>query len=137
MVSINEATRAFIAAREAAEAAAKALAKAEATLKESFVRTGIDHNIVGGQKVIIVRSLREKFDADALRNLVDGETFTKVTKVEVDAKRFRAAVTLGAVPAGVVDAVTKVTPVEAVRIYDIANEGAQGADLRLVESQVA
>ena len=129
MATLNEATRAFIAAREAVEQAQKALANAEVQMKEAFARTGVDTNIVDGKKVILVRSEREKFDASALAELVNQTTFAKVTKVEVDTKKFRAAVELGDIPSTVKAAVTSVTEVEAVRVYDIAGEavGAQGA----------
>ena len=129
MATLNEATRAFIAAREAVEQAQKALANAEVQMKEAFTRTGVDTNIVDGKKVILVRSEREKFDASALAELVNQTTFAKVTKVEVDSKKFRAAVELGDIPSTVKAAVTSVTEVEAVRVYDIAGEavGAQGA----------
>lgn len=129
MATLNEATRAFIAAREAVEQAQKALANAEVQMKEAFTRTGVDTNIVDGKKVILVRSEREKFDASALAELVNQTTFAKVTKVEVDTKKFRAAVELGDIPSTVKAAVTSVTEVEAVRVYDIAGEavGAQGA----------
>lgn len=129
MATLNEATRAFIAAREAVEQAQKALANAEVQMKEAFTRTGVDTNIVDGKKVILVRSEREKFDASALAELVNQTTFAKVTKVEVDSKKFRAAVELGDIPSTVKAAVTSVTEVEAVRVYDIAGEavGTQGA----------
>lgn len=129
MATLNEATRAFIAAREAVEQAQKALANAEVQMKEAFTRTGVDTNIVDGKKVILVRSEREKFDASALAELVNQTTFAKVTKVEVDTKKFRAAVELGDIPSTVKAAVTSVTEVEAVRVYDIAGEavGTQGA----------
>jgi hypothetical protein len=129
MATLNEATRAFIAARETVEQAQKALANAEVQMKEAFTRTGVDTNIVDGKKVILVRSEREKFDASTLAELVNQTTFAKVTKVEVDTKKFRAAVELGDIPSTVKAAVTSVTEVEAVRVYDIAGEavGTQGA----------
>jgi hypothetical protein len=129
MATLNEATRAFIAARETVEQAQKALANAEVQMKEAFTRTGVDTNIVDGKKVILVRSEREKFDASTLAELVNQTTFAKVTKVEVDTKQFRAAVELGDIPSTVKAAVTSVTEVEAVRVYDIAGEavGTQGA----------
>lgn len=136
MATLNEATRAFIAAREAVEQAQQALANAEAAMKEMFTRKGVDTNIVDGKKVIIVRSEREKFDAKALVTLVNPATFEKVTKVEVDSKKFRAAVELGDIPSTVKAAVTSVTEVEAVRVYDIA-VGAVDAQGAAVVSIVA
>lgn len=127
MANINEATRQFLAAREAAQVAAAALAKAEAALKEQFTRRGVDTNTLDGQKVIIVRSERAKYDTNTLLEIVPAQIAETVTKVEIDAKKFRAAVELGIITDEVAEQVTTITQVEAVRVYDIATGEAEAA----------
>lgn len=127
MANINEATRQFLAAREAAQAAAAALAKAEAALKEQFARRGVDTNTLDGQKVMIVRAERAKYDTNTLLEIVPAQIAETVTKVEIDAKKFRAAVELGIITDEVAEQVTTITQVEAVRVYDIATGEAEAA----------
>lgn len=126
---ITDATKQYLSARQAVEVAQQALAQAEAIMKESFAQNGVDFNIVEGQKVMIVRSERAKFSVDALKGLVSDKLFKKVTKVEVDSKKFKSAIELGDIKADVAEAVTTYTAVEAVRVYDISNE--------ISESQIA
>ena len=117
-VMLNHAHREFIAAREAAAEAAKALAEAEDALKRAFATAGVDSYELSGQMIRLVRSERTKYDTEALTALVAPAMLAKVTKVEVDSKKFRAAVELGAITEDIVDAVTTITEVEAVRVYD-------------------
>ena len=122
---ITDATKQYLSAREALEVAQQALAQAEAIMKESFAQNGVDFNIVDGQKVMVVRSERAKFAVDALKGLVSDKLFKKVTKVEVDSKKFKSAVELGDIKSDVAEAVTTYTAVEAVRVYDISNEASE------------
>lgn len=127
MANINEATRQFLAAREAAQVAAAALATAEAALKEQFTRRGVDTNTIDGQKVMIVRAERAKYDTETLLEIVPANIADTVTKVEIDAKKFRAAIELGIITDEVAEQVTTITQVEAVRVYDIATGEAEAA----------
>ena len=54
--------------------------------------------------------------------LVSDKLFKKVTKVEVDGKKFKSALELGDIKADIAEAITTFTAVEAVRVYDISNE---------------
>lgn len=119
-MSTTNATKRYLDARVAVEVAEQALAQAEQALKEAYARTGIDSSILDGKKVSIVRSEREKYSADLLKGLVDSEVFDKVSKIEIDSKKFRAAVELGVITDEVAKAVTKVTLVEAVRVNEVA-----------------
>ena len=129
---ITEATKQYLSARQAVEVAQQALAQAEAIMKQSFAQNGVDFNIVDGQKVSIVKSDRAKYSVEALKGLVSDKLFKKVTKVEVDGKKFKSAVELGDIKADVAEAVITYTAVEAVRVYDIADEVAESQNARKV-----
>jgi len=122
---ISEATKQYLSARQAVEVAQQALAQAEVIMKESFAQNGVDFNIVEGQKVMVVKSERAKFSVDALKGLVSDKLFKKVTKVEVDSKKFKSAVELGDIKSDIAEAITTYTLVEAVRVYDVSNEVAE------------
>jgi hypothetical protein len=122
---ITEATKQYLSARQAVEVAQQALAQAEAIMKESFAQNGVDFNIVEGQKVMVVKSERAKYSVEALKGLVSDKLFKKVTKVEVDGKKFKSAVELGDIKSDIAEAVITYTAVEAVRVYDISNEASE------------
>jgi len=128
---ITEATKQYLSARKAVEIAEQALAQAEAIMKESFSQNGVDFNIVDDQKVMVVKSERPKYSVDVLKGLVSDKLFKKVTKVDVDGKKFKSAIELGDIKSDVADAVTTLTSVESVRVYDLSkesvNETAQSA----------
>ena len=122
---ITDATKQYLSARQAVEVAQQALAQAEAILKQSFAQNGVDFNVVEGQKVMIVKSERAKYSVEALKGLVSDKLFKKVTKVEVDGKKFKSALELGDIKADIAEAITTYTAVEAVRVYEIADEVAE------------
>lgn len=117
---ITEATKQYLSARQAVEVAQQALAQAEAIMKQSFSQNGVDFNIVDDQKVMIVKSDRAKYSVEALKGLVSDKLFKKITKVEVDGKKFKSAVELGDIKSDIAEAVTTFTSVEAVRVYDLS-----------------
>lgn len=119
---ITDATKQYLTARQAVEVAQQALAQAEAIMKESFAQNGVDFSIVDNQKVMIVKSDRAKYSVEALKGLVSDKLFKKVTKTEVDGKKFKSAVELGDIKSDVAEAVITYTAIEAVRVYDLSNE---------------
>jgi|APGre2960657404_1045060.scaffolds.fasta_scaffold55862_2 hypothetical protein len=131
---ITEATKQYLSARQAVEVAQQALAQAEAIMKQSFSQNGVDFNIVDDQKVMIVKSDRAKYSVEALKGLVSDKLFKKITKVEVDGKKFKSAVELGDIKSDIAEAVTTFTSVEAVRVYDLskATEEATAQNARKV-----
>ena len=116
---ITEATKQYLSARQAVEVAEQALAQAEAILKQSFAQNGVDFNVVDGQKVSLVKSERAKYSVETLKGLVSDKLFKKVTKTEVDGKKFKSAVELGDIKEDIVEAVVTYTAVEAVRVYEV------------------
>lgn len=122
---ITDATKQYLSARQAVEVAQQALAQAEAIMKESFAQNGVDFNIVDNQKVMIVKSERAKYSVEALKGLVSDKLFKKVTKTEVDGKKFKSAVELGDIKSDVAEAVITYTAIEAVRVYDLAGEATE------------
>jgi hypothetical protein len=119
---MTQATKDYLSARQAVEVAQQALAQAEAIMKQSFAQSGVDFNIVDNQKVMVVKSERAKYSVEKLKELVSDKLFKKVTKVEVDGKKFKSALELGDIKADIAEAITTFTAVEAVRVYDISNE---------------
>ena len=113
---ITEATKQYLSARQAVEVAQQALAQAEAIMKESFAQNGVDFNIVEGQKVMVVKSERAKYSVEALKGLVSDKLFKKVTKTEVDGKKFKAAMELGKIADDIAEAVTTKTPYANLRV---------------------
>lgn len=123
--NITALTSEYLAKREAVETAEKALAQAEALLKQSFAQNGVDFNIVNGKKVSLVKSIRNTYNAEALKGLISDRLFKKVTKVAVDGTKFKSAVALGDIKHDVAGAVTTETEVEAIRVYEVDAEGAE------------
>lgn len=120
---LTQTTKDYLVAREALEVAEKALANAEAILKQSFAQNGVDFNIVEGQKVILVKSQRPTYNLETLKGLISDKLFKKVTKLTVDGKKFKSAVELGDIKSDVAEAVTTMTDVEALRVYDVDAQG--------------
>jgi len=116
---ITEATKQYLSARQAVEVAEQALAQAEAILKQSFAQNGVDFNVVDGQKVSLVKSERAKYSVETLKGLISDKLFKKVTKTEVDGKKFKSAVELGDIKADILEAVVTYTAVEAIRVYEV------------------
>lgn len=112
----------YIAAKQALEAAEKAKAAAEALLKEAYAKTGVTFEIVDGTKVALIEAERTGYDADLLAGLVKPAVLKKVTKMAVDAKKFRAAVEIGTITPEVADAVTTATPYTSVRVTALSAE---------------
>jgi hypothetical protein len=58
--------------------------------------------------------------------LVSSAVLKKVTKTEIDSKKFLSAVELGVIKADVAEAVTKNTPYTQFRVYDLNDEVEEG-----------
>ena len=119
MNSIQAATE-FIQAKEALELAEKAKAQAEAVLKESYAKSGISFEIVDGMKVAIEEKARPNYDADKLAILVSKPVFKMVSKMQIDSKKFKEAISLGKIKADVADAITSITAYTSVRITAVS-----------------
>lgn len=123
--NITAITNDYLAKREALVTAEKALAQAEAILKQSFAQNGVDFNIVNGKKVSLIKSIRNTYNAEALKGLISDKLFKKVTKVAIDGTKFKSAVALGDIKHDVAGAVTTETEVEAIRVYEVDAEGVE------------
>jgi len=120
---ITQITKDYLVAREAVAVAEKALANAETILKQSFAQNGVDFNIVEGKKVLLVKSQRPTYNLETLKGLVSGAILKKVTKTVIDGTKFKALVAVGDIKQDVAEAVTDITDVEALRVYDVDAEG--------------
>lgn len=125
-MNVQTAVKTYLANRAAAEAAKAEVAAAEAVLKEAFAKAGVESavDVAAGVKVSVVQGERPNYDANLLAELVDGDlldadTFDRVTKVAVDTKAFQAAQEIGLISEVVAEKVTKVTPYEQVRVATI------------------
>lgn len=128
-MNLTQVTLNYLNARQEADKAEKAKAKAEAELKQAYALAGVDFNIADGLKVAIVNGERPKYDIDALASLVSPTILKKVTKTEIDGKKFKAGVELGTITPEVAEAVTTVTNYQQVRVTDLAKENeAEKAD---------
>lgn len=119
-MNITQVTLNYLNARQALDEAEKAKAKAEAELKQAYAMAGIEFNIADGQKVALVNGERPKYDINTLANLVSPAILKKVTKTEVDGKKFKAGIEIGLIKPEVADAVTTVTNYQQVRVTDLA-----------------
>lgn len=120
--NLTDVTKAYIAAREAAEAATQAAKQAEVAMKEAYAREGISANVVDGIKVSVNRKARRTVDAGLLATMVSKALFKVVTKPQVDLKKFDAAVTTGQIKPEVIDAVTGVTEYDEVRVTVLVSD---------------
>lgn len=120
MKNITQVTLNYLTARQALEDAEKAKAQAEAELKQAYAIAGIEFNIADGQKVALVRGERPKYDIATLASLVSPAVLKKVTKTEVDGKKFKAGIEIGIITPEVAEAVTTATVYSQVRVTDLA-----------------
>ena len=119
-MNLTQVTLNYLTARQALEDAEKAKAQAEAELKQAYAVAGIEFNIADGQKVALVRGERPKYDITTLASLVSPAVLKKVTKTEVDGKKFKAGIEVGLIKPEVAEAVTTVTNYQQVRVTDLA-----------------
>ncbi len=119
-MNITQITLNYLNARQALDEAEKAKAQAEAELKQAYALAGLEFNVVDGQKVALVNGERPKYDIETLTNLVSPAILKKVTKTEVDGKKFKAGIEVGLIKPEVAEAVTTVTNYQQVRVTDLA-----------------
>jgi len=118
-MNITQITLNYLNARQALDEAEKAKAQAEAELKQAYALAGLEFNVVDGQKVALVNGERPKYDIETLTNLVSPAILKKVTKTEVDGKKFKAGIEVGLIKPEVAEAVTTVTNYQQVRVTDL------------------
>ena len=118
----------FLEAERALEVAKQAKAQAEEILKEALAKNGTETVIVGNEKVMLVTANRRSYSIQTLTKLVSSEVLNKVTKTEVDGKKFLSAVELGLINSDVAEAVTKSTPYTQFRVYDLSNDKVEEGD---------
>jgi|688.fasta_scaffold02251_34 hypothetical protein len=116
----------FLEAERALEVAKQAKAQAEEILKEALAKNGTESVIVGNEKVMLITANRRSYNLKTLTELVNGATLKKVTKTEIDGKKFQSAVELGLIKADVAEAVTKSTPYTQFRVYDLNDNVEEG-----------
>jgi len=92
----------------------------EADIKEVFASKGTDTYIINGEKIALVSGERAKYDADLLKDLISPATFKKVTKTEVDGKKFKASLEIGLIGQDIADAITTLTPYTQLRVTQLA-----------------
>ena len=118
----------FLEAERALEVAKQAKAQAEEILKEALAKNGTETVIVGNEKVMLVSANRRSYSIQTLTKLVSSAVLNKVTKTEVDGKKFLSAVELGLINSDVAEAVTKSTPYTQFRVYDLSNDKVEEGD---------
>jgi len=116
----------FLEAERALEVAKQAKAQAEEILKEALAKNGTESVIVGNEKVMLITANRRSYNLKTLTELVNGATLKKVTKTEIDGKKFQSAVELGLIKADVAEAVTKHTPYTQFRVYELNAQVEEG-----------
>jgi hypothetical protein len=116
----------FLEAERALEVAKQAKAQAEEILKEALAKNGTETVIVGNEKVMLITANRRSYNLKTLTDMVSSATLKKVTKTEVDSKKFQSAVELGLIKSDVAEAVTKSTPYTQFRVYDLNDNVEQG-----------
>lgn len=121
-MNLTQITLNYLNARQQVEQAEKAKAQAEAELKQAYAMAGIEFNIADGLKVALVNGERPKYDIETLTNLVSPAVLKKVTKTEIDGKKFKAGIEMGLIKPEVAEAVTTITNYQQVRVTDIAGE---------------
>lgn len=118
-LSIDQATRAYLLAKEESAQAEKAKKEAETELRKALATAGLSESVIDGVQVSIVTGTRRAFDADKLAMLVKPATYKKVTKTVIDADLFEKAVGI-IIEQSVADEVTTVTTYSQVRTYNIS-----------------
>ena len=121
-MNLTQATKTYLAAKQAAEEADKAKKIAETQMKAAFAEAGITYNVVDGQKVSVNSKGRRNVDVATLAQMIGKSLLAKVTKPTIDAKAFDAAVTIGKITPEVAEAVTKITEYDEVRVTNLATE---------------
>jgi CRISPR/Cas system CMR subunit Cmr4 (Cas7 group RAMP superfamily) len=116
----------FLEAERALEVAKQAKAQAEEILKEALAKNGTETVIVGNEKVMLITANRRSYNLKTLTDMVSSATLKKVTKTEVDSKKFQSAVELGIIKSDVAEAVTKTTPYTQFRVYDLNDNVGEG-----------
>ena len=77
---------------------------------------------------MLVTANRRSYSIQTLTKLVSSAVLNKVTKTEVDGKKFLSAVELGLINSDVAEAVTKSTPYTQFRVYDLSNDKVEEGD---------
>lgn len=116
----------FLEAERALEVAKQAKAQAEEILKEALAKNGTETVIVGNEKVILITANRRSYNLKTLTDMVSSAVLKKVTKTEIDGKKFLSAVELGIIKGDVAEAVTKSTPYTQFRVYDLNDNVEEG-----------
>jgi len=116
----------FLEAERALEVAKQAKAQAEEILKEALAKNGTETVIVGNEKVMLITANRRSYNLKTLTDMVSSATLKKVTKTEIDGKKFQSAVELGIIKSDVAEAVTKSTPYTQFRVYDLNDNVEEG-----------
>ena len=116
----------FLEAERALEVAKQAKAQAEEILKEALAKNGTETVIVGNEKVMLITANRRSYNLKALTEMVSSAVLKKVTKTEIDGKKFLSAVELGIIKGDVAEAVTKSTPYTQFRVYDLNDNVEEG-----------
>lgn len=118
-LSIDQATRAYLLAKEESAQAEKAKKEAETELRKALATVGLTESVIDGVQVSIITGTRRAFDADKLAMLVKPAIYKKVTKTVIDADLFEKAVGI-IIEQSVADEVTTVTTYSQVRTYNIS-----------------
>lgn len=118
-VSTTSIVRQYLAARDAYAQAEQVKAKAEAAMKEALACEGIDSLVVDGRKVTVTRKERLSVDIEALAAKVSRDWFRKLTAPAVKMTAFRSAMSLGSLPADIVEEVTTATVYDEVRVTSV------------------
>ena len=116
----------FLEAERALEVAKQAKAQAEEILKEALAKNGTETVIVGNEKVMLITANRRSYNLKTLTDMVSSAVLKKVTKTEIDGKKFLSAVALGIIKGDVAEAVTKSTPYTQFRVYDLNDNVEEG-----------
>ena len=116
----------FLEAERALEVAKQAKAQAEEILKEALAKNGTETVIVGNEKVMLITANRRSYSLKTLTDMVSSAVLKKVTKTEIDGKKFLSAVELGIIKGDVAEAVTKSTPYTQFRVYDLNDNVEEG-----------
>lgn len=116
----------FLEAERALEVAKQAKAQAEEILKEALAKNGTETVIVGNEKVMLITANRRSYNLKTLTDMVSSATLKKVTKTEIDGKKFQSAVELGIIKSDIAEAVTKSTPYTQFRVYDLNDNVEEG-----------
>ena len=120
-LSIDQATRAYLLAKEESAQAEKAKKEAETELRKALATAGLTESVIDGVQVSITTGTRRAYDADKLAMLVKPAIYKKVTKTVIDAELLEKAVGI-IIEQSVADEVTTVTTYSQVRTYAISPE---------------